>query len=119
MADPGNTAGVNRLVVRRGEVWLTRLDPTEGHEIRKTRPCLVVSADGMNVHLGTIIVMPLTSGSKPARFRVATQFRKIPGLLLGDQIRCVSKARLVRRLGTTDKRGLSAALSVLREMFEE
>ena len=106
---------MNRPVARRGEVWLARLEPTEEHEIRKTRPCLVVSADGMNVHLGTIIVMPLTSGSKPARFRVPTQFRKISGLFLGGQIRSVSTTRLIRRLGTTEERRLGAALSVLRE----
>ena len=107
------------MIARRGEVWLTRLDPTEDHEIRKTRPCLVVSADAMNLHLGTIIVMPLTSGSRPTRFRVPTHFRKVPGLLLGDQIRCVSTERLIRRLGAVDERSLGASLFVLREMFEE
>ena len=110
---------MNRVIARRGEVWLTRLDPTEGREIQKTRPCLVVSADAMNGHLGTVIVIPLTSGSRHTRFRVSTHFRKVPGLLLGDQIRCVSTERLVRGLGTVDKRSLGAALSILREMFEE
>ena len=110
---------MSRAISRRGEVWLTRLDPTEGCEIRKTRPCLVVSADAMNAHLGTIIVMPLTSGSRPTRFRVQTDFRKVPGLLSGDQIRCVSTERLIRRLGTVDDGSLSAALAVLREMFEQ
>lgn len=104
---------------RRGEVWLTRLDPTEGREIRKTRPCLVVTPDVMSRNLGTVVVIPMTSGGQPARFRVATEFRTIPGLLLGDQIRCVSKSRLLKRLGMIDDNTLSRALAVLREMFEE
>lgn len=103
----------------RGEIWLTRLDPTEGHEIQKTRPCLVVSPDPMNRFLGTVIVMPMTSGSKLTRFRVETQFQGKPGLLLGDQIRSVAKSRLLKRLGDARSETLSDALAILREMFEE
>lgn len=72
----------------------------------------------MNGYLGTVIVMPLTSGSHRTRFRVPTNFRNIPGLLLGDQIRCVSKLRLIKHLGALDEPTLTAALTVLREMFE-
>jgi len=102
-----------------GEVWLFRLDPTEGHEIRKTRPCAIVSPDSMNRHLGTLLVMPMTSGSRPAPFRVEVSFRKVPGLLLGDQIRCVSASRLIRRLGTLDHAALAQARAILRQIFEE
>ncbi|MBS0482244.1 MAG: type II toxin-antitoxin system PemK/MazF family toxin [Proteobacteria bacterium] len=104
---------------KRGEVWLIRLDPTEGNEIRKTRPCVIISPDAMNRHLGTVIVVPLTSGSKPARFRAAIAYRNVPGFLLGDQIRTVSKLRLLKRLGRLDTTATSAALGVLRDMFEE
>ena len=110
---------MSRIRTSRGEVWLTRLDPTEGHEIRKTRPCLVVSSNAMNAHLGTVIVMPLTSGSKAARFRVSTHFRNIEGFLLGDQIRCVSTKRLTARLGVMEDASLISALAILRDMFEE
>ena len=110
---------MNRAVGRRGDVWLTRLDPTEGHEIRKTRPCLVISDDAMNRHLGTVIVMPLTSGSRSTPFRTPTTFRGIPGLLLGDQVRCVSTSRLIRRLGDIGQATLTEALATVREMFEE
>jgi len=103
----------------RGEVWLTRLDPTEGNGIRKTRPCAVVSSDETNRRLGTVIMMPLTSGSRPTRFRASTSFRGISGLLLGDQIRCVSKLRLLKRVGALDVETVDRALAVLREMFEE
>jgi mRNA interferase MazF len=104
---------------KRGEIWLIRLDPTEGSEIRKTRPCAIVSPTGMNGHLGTVIIMPMTSGSHPTRFRVASKFRDVQGLLLGDQIRNVSKQRLIKHLGALDEPTLKATLAVLREMFEE
>jgi mRNA interferase MazF len=104
---------------RRGEIWLTRLDPTEGREIRKTRPCLIVTPDVMNARLGTVVVMPMTSGNQPARFRVNTDYRGIPGLLLADHLRSVTKSRLLKRLGVIDDDTLSRALAVLREMFED
>lgn len=110
---------VRQACARRGEIWLTRLDPTEGHQIQKTRPCLVVSPDAMNRFLGTITVMPMTSVSRPTRFRVKTQLQGKAGLLLGDQIRSVAKARLLKPLGHADADTLSEALAVLREMFEE
>jgi len=107
------------VTAKRGEVWLTRLDPTEGREIRKTRPCLVVTPDVMNDSLGTVAVMPLTSGSRPSPFRVPVNYRGVPGLLLGDHVRSVSKSRLIKRLGTLDGQALALALKILREMFEE
>ena len=110
---------VKQQVATRGEVWLTRLDPTVGNEIQKTRPCLIVTPDAMNEALGTVIVMPMTSGSHAEPFRLRSRFDRVEGLLLGDQIRSASKRRLVRRLGRVDEATLSAALAVLREMFEE
>lgn len=110
---------MKRLVAHRGEVWLTRLDPTVGNEIRKTRPCLIVSPNGMNRYLGTVIVMPLTSGSEEARFRVPVQFAARDGLMLGDQIRSVSQQRLLKMVGEVGENDLSEALRILREMFEE
>lgn len=107
------------LAIKRGDVWLTRLDPTEGNEIRKTRPCAIISSDAMNAHLGTVIVMPLTSGSRFAGFRVRTEFRNVSGLLLGDQIRCVSTKRLIRNLGPLDRGTMVRTLRMMREMFEE
>lgn len=102
-----------------GEVWLVRLDPTEGREIRKTRPCAIVSPDSMNRHIGTLIIMPITSGSRLTPFRVQVNFRRVPGLLLGDQIRCVSAGRLIRRLGKLDHAALARARAVLRQIFED
>jgi mRNA interferase MazF len=103
----------------RGEVWLADLDPTTGSEIRKTRPCLIVSPDSMNQHLHTITAMPLTSGSHPAPFRVAVRFQGKDGLLLADQLQTLDKRRFVKRLGKVSGPTLAAALSVLREMFHD
>lgn len=115
-------AGLNALNAPRavrGDVWLVRLDPTEGNEIRKTRPCAIISPDVMNMHLGTVIVMSLTSGSRLARFRAPTEFRSVSGLLLGDHIRSVAKSRLLKRVGSLDEDAMRRALGILREMFED
>ena len=102
---------------KRGEVWLASLDPTVGSEIRKTRPCLVLSPDAMNAHLRTVLAMPLTSGSQPAPFRIAVFFKGRDGLLLGDQLRTLDRRRLRKRLGEVETQTLGEALRVLREMF--
>jgi mRNA interferase MazF len=103
----------------RGEVWLAALDPTQGSEIRKTRPCLIVSPPELHDHLRTVTVAPMTTGSRPAPFRVAVRFDGRDGLILLDQMRTLDKSRLVRRLGIVPKPALSATLAVLRELFEE
>lgn len=103
----------------RGEVWLATLDPTSGSEIRKTRPCLIVSPDSMNAHLRTVTAMPLTSGIRPAPFRIALRFEDRDGLLLADQVRTLDIVRLRKRLGAVEANTLAEALAVLREMFED
>lgn len=105
--------------VLRGEVWLTELDPTVGREIQKTRPCLIVSPNSMNLHLDTVTLMPLTSGSRAALFRAASTFGDRRGFFLGDQLRTADRHRLRRKLGAVDHPTMMRALSVLREMFED
>ena len=73
--------------MKRGEIWLTALDPTVGSEIQKTRPCVVVSPDDLNAHLRTALVTPMTTGSRAAPFRVSLTFRGKTGLLLCDRLR--------------------------------
>jgi mRNA interferase MazF len=104
-------------VVKRGEVWLAALDPTVGSEIQKTRPCVIVSPDELNDRLHTAIVCPMTTGSRPAPFRVAVKFKGKDGLILPDQMRSVDRARLVKRLGLVDADALNDILQVLTEMF--
>ena len=106
-------------MVKRGEVWLAALDPTMGSEIQKTRPCLVVSPDEMNAHLRTAVVAPMTTGSRPAPFRVAVSFQNKAGLILPDQIRAIDRTRLIKRMGRIDAATLRSVLEVLGEMFAE
>jgi len=105
--------------VKRGEIWLAGLDPTVGSEIQKTRPCLILSPDELNAHLRTVIVAPMTTGSRPAPFRVAIRFQRKQGLVLPDQMRTLDKTRLVKRLGKADAATLASVLAVLGEMFGE
>ena len=105
--------------VRRGDVFLVNLDPTLGEEIQKTRPCVVVSPDELNVHLRTFIVAPLTTGSHRYPFRVPLRFQGKSGHVVLDQIRTVDRQRLVRRLGRLSSSALERALGVLQEMFSQ
>jgi mRNA interferase MazF len=104
-------------MVKRGEIWLARLDPTEGREIRKTRPCLIVSPTEIHDHLPLVLAAPLTTGSGPAPYRIATRFAGKEGLVLLEQIRALDQRRLVRRLGMVGKTTLLAVLGTLQEMF--
>jgi mRNA interferase MazF len=104
-------------VVVRGEIWLAALDPTLGSEIQKTRPCVVISPPEMHDHLRTVIVAPMTTGSKPAPYRVQLTFSGKKGLILMDQIRTLDKTRLVKRLGIVSTKTLSMTLAVLQETF--
>jgi len=105
--------------IARGDVWLAALDPTVGSEIQKTRPCVIVSPPEMHDHLRTVIVAPMTTGSRPAPYRIPIQFRGKRGLILLDQIRTLDKQRLVRRLGGIGARTSALTLAALREAFEE
>ncbi|WP_255567990.1 type II toxin-antitoxin system PemK/MazF family toxin [Brevundimonas sp. PAMC22021] len=104
-------------MVRRGEIWWVRLDPTIGHEIRKTRPCLIVSPDQMN-RSGTSIIVPLTGGGH-RRFRFPTSVAEKPGAAAADQVRTIDHARLSRRIGDAEPSILAGVLAILREMFED
>ena len=103
----------------RGEIWLVNLDPTVGSEIRKTRPCVVVSPAEMHDHLRTVIVAPMTTGSHVAPFRIGVTHAGKKGLILLDQMRVVDKVRLAKKLGEVQARTLSSVLNTLQEVFEE
>ncbi len=103
--------------VSRGDIFLVDLEPTRGQEIRKMRPCLVVSPDELNRHVPTFIVALLTTGSHPYPFRVACNFQGRHGHIVLDQIRTVDRDRLVRRLGAPPQNILKECLTVLQEMF--
>lgn len=106
-------------MVKRGEIWLVALDPTIGSEIKKSRPCVIVSPPELNQHLRTVIVAPMTSKGFPAPFRVPVSHGGTKGLIVLDQIRTVDKVRLVKRLGLITAKTLSAVLATLQEVFAE
>ena len=113
--------GVVKTVARvpsRGEVFLVELDPTRGSEIRKTRPCVIVSPDELNHHLRTTIVAPLTTGGHKYPYRVPCRFQGKSGHIVLDQLRTVDHERLRRRLGVVTPHTLHSVLRVLAELFE-
>ncbi len=103
--------------VRRGEVYLVALDPARGREIRKARPCVVVSPDELNAHMGTFIVAPLTTGSHAYPFRVACRFGGKQGHVVLDQLRTVDRERLTKRLGVLAAPTQARILAILQAMF--
>jgi mRNA interferase MazF len=102
---------------RRDEVWLVSLDPTQGVEIQKTRPCLVVSPDEMNRHLQTVMIAPMTTVTRPYPTRVPVRFQGKRGQVALDQLRAVDRQRLVRKLGTVSARTAQQVSTTLLEMF--
>ena len=104
--------------VGRGEIWLAALDPTVGSEIQKTRPCLIVSPPELHDYLRTVIVAPMTTGSRSAPFRIPVTFQRKDGLILLDQLRTLDEQRLVRRLAVVGCSTLDLVLAALRETFE-
>ena len=105
------------MVAVRFEIYLVRLDPAQGHEIQETRPCVVISPDEMNQHIGTVIVAPMTTKGRPYPTRIPLRFQRKNGQVVLDQIRTVDKTRLVRRLGKISDRAAREVLTVLGEMF--
>ena len=103
----------------RGEVHLVGLNPTVGSEIRKTRPCLVVSPDELNHHLRTVIVAPMTSGGQAYPWRVPCRFQRRSGFVVLDQLRTIDRERLTRRLGRLSPDAVAEVLQRLQEMFAE
>jgi mRNA interferase MazF len=102
-----------------GEVWLATLDPTVGSEIKKTRPCLIVSPPEIHDYRRTVIVVPMTSGGFEAPYRIPVRFDGKSGLILPDQIRTLDRKRFIKRLGKIDPQTLTATLSVLRDLFAD
>src|SRR5271166_2235419 len=105
------------VVAHRFDVFLITLDPTVGSEIRKTRPCLVVSPDEINHNLRTVIVAPMTTKGRTYPSRVPCRFQGKSGQVVLDQLRTVDRVRLVRKLGRLGGHTAVAVLDVLREMF--
>ena len=105
------------MVVNQYNVYLVNLDPTIGHEIKKTRPCLVISPDEMNHNIDTIMIAPMTTKSHAYPTRVQLKFDDKDAWIVLDQIRTVDKIRLVKQLGKITKKEISAVKSIIKEML--
>lgn len=106
-------------MVKRGDIWLAALDSTIGSEIQKIRPCVIVSPAETHDHLRTVIVAPMTTGSKPAPYRIPITFQEKTGLILLDQMRALDKTRLIKKMGETTALTLPTTLHTLQELFAE
>ncbi|HEY5604446.1 MAG TPA: type II toxin-antitoxin system PemK/MazF family toxin [Gammaproteobacteria bacterium] len=107
------------MVINRFDVYVVALDPTLGHEIKKTRPCVVISPNEMNHFISTIIVAPMTTKGRDYPSRIPVTFQGKKGQIVLDQNRTVDKRRLVKKLGKISKPVASKTLGVLQEMFAE
>jgi mRNA interferase MazF len=105
------------LVMRQYEIYLVNLDPTVGYEIQKTRPCVIVSPDEMNKHIGTIIIAPMTTKSHkyPTRLEINLQNKK--GWIVLDQIRTIDKQRLIKKVGEIDENDVLKIKEIIMEML--
>ena len=105
--------------MKRGDIWLVNLDPTVGTEIKKSRPCVVVSPPELNAHLRPVMVAPMTSKGFAAPFRVPVSHAGTKGLIVLDQIRTVDKQRLTKKLGQVSPKTLGKVLQTLQALFAE
>lgn len=105
------------VVINQYNVFLVNLDPTIGHEIKKTRPCLVISPDEMNHTIDTVIIAPMTTKSHAYPTRVPVKFDGKKGWIVLDQIRTVDGLRLVRHLGKITKKESTEVKKVIKEML--
>ena len=107
------------MVIQRFEVYLVNLDPTIGSEIKKTRPCVIISPNEMNSHISTVIVAPLTSKLRNYPTRIPCKVEGKQGQIVLDQIRTVDKTRLTKRISILTKPIQKKVISTIIEMFSE
>ncbi|HQF42563.1 MAG TPA: type II toxin-antitoxin system PemK/MazF family toxin [Ignavibacteriaceae bacterium] len=103
----------------RFEVYYVNLDPTVGSEIKKTRPCVIISPNEMNYNISTVIMAPITSKLRNYPTRISCKVEGKQGQIVLDQIRTVDKIRLVKKIDSLNKATQNKVLNVLKEMFSE
>ncbi|AWI26804.1 type II toxin-antitoxin system PemK/MazF family toxin [Flavobacterium pallidum] len=103
--------------LRQYQIVLVNLDPTIGSEMKKTRPCVIISPNEMNKYLNTIVIAPMTSSSKPYPTRVEVNHDKKTGWIVLDQIRTVDRRRIIKVLGNLSEKEFEKVKEVLRETF--
>lgn len=105
------------MEIKQYEVYLIKLDPTMGHEIQKTRPCVVISPDEMNRNIQTVIIAPMTTKSHDYPSRIKVRFQGKAGWVVLDQIRTVDNHRLMKRLGTIRDNEIKVVKHTIKEML--
>jgi mRNA interferase MazF len=105
------------MVINQYEVYLVELDPTKGHEIQKTRPCLVISPDEMNHNIGTVIIAPMTTKSHNYPTRIELKFLEKKGWIVLDQIRTIDKQRLLKKIGKIEVKEITKVKEIIKEML--
>ncbi len=107
------------MVIKQYDIFLINLDPTIGYEIKKSRPCVVISPNEMNNNIKTVIIAPMTSKSRNYPTRVSLKFQNKSGYVVLDQIRAVDKSRLTKNIGKLTKSTIIKIKSVIQEMLVE
>ena len=105
------------MVIKQYDVFLISLDPTIGREIKKSRPCVIISPNEMNKYISTVIIAPMTSQSRSYPTRVPLKFKKKDGWVVLDQLRTVDKRRLIKRIGKVDQKTIRSIKSIIKEML--
>ncbi len=105
------------MEVTQYQVVLVNLDPTIGSEMKKTRPCVIISPNEMNKYLQTIIIAPITSSSKSYPTRVVLKNTKVKGWIVLDQIRTIDRQRVIKQLGVLTEKEILSVKSIIRETF--
>ena len=105
------------MEIRQYEIILVNLDPTIGNEIKKTRPCVVISPDEMNKHLRTVVIAPMTTTSKNYPTRVEIKHDNKLGWIVLDQVRTIDKQRILKNLGRLSKPEIKEVKSILKETY--
>lgn len=105
------------MVINQYDVFLISLDPAIGHEIKKSRPCVIISPEEMNEYVSTIIIAPMTTQSYSYPTRISVSFGGKHGWIVLDQIRTVDKKRLIRKLGTIDHNTINNIKLTIKEML--
>jgi len=107
------------LVMEQYSICLVNLEPTIGHEIKKTRPCVIISPDEMNQHISTIIIAPMTTKSHAYPTRVPLTFQGKKGWIVLDQMRAVDKRRAIKKLGKISSNKIAEVKNIINEMLVE
>jgi len=105
------------MELKQYQIVLVNLDPTQGSEIKKTRPCVIISPNEMNKYLQTIVLAPMTTSSKPYPTRVEVKHNKTKGWVVLDQIRCVDRARILKSYDCLTPKEIAKIKAIIKETY--